>query len=678
SWRTVCLSISLRCEVFGTDEARYFAHVAARNTQTALHEATSRSVLQRIYEVITWTTEYQRHHGSQSAATLCKIWNAKSGERALDSQLVEPLDVNWLESADRVWTRLLEDPDCLAVILTMEEQYGKASCLNFMETLDVLCSRGDKEDYAWYLQTMQDQLFVGEASNRDFSSRHLISTKPGTPRYLQLWQAKRSLKNHFLAWVGQQSVLSKEEVAQLQLLGTHAKFRSKMGGGPEKVDVTWQAALPEAARKCAQFLEEVIFNGVHDGPLRNTLKSKSNPADILEAEPLAGLIAKIQVDLDTLKPAEPETKGSGADPRGELGKASLTEVLAGLVQPETIAAKGSELLPFLRAASQHVDTYCQFVVDSGTQKTFDAAVKGTAVARKLKEGQRAMLWYDVKCATESSCQPRIRVPKFSADDLKRKLQAFVSARDQAQLEVGDIAVVLDGMKQVTPGIMACFVDGAGCHYDEKTRTEMLLTYEEQSLRARRCLVRGVLQTHESMHIMTKGPLVLQKLPRKIYGGTNQQTSIGPVKVLPYEDPTLWKLSASAKTTLYGSKGISLAGGPCPVSDPPPLPKLANDLLPVNYHSLPDIFYGEFARGVQAAVVMNATEADGEFAKACLAQKTSYVGIVHIPGHAEMLKKHLVEWVFGQFKDSTSALHNADLCLGYRILCNIYLPAVSRE
>ena len=367
---------------------------------------------------------------------------------------------------------------------------------------------------------------------------------------------------------------------------------------------------------------------MHDGPLRNTLKSKSNPADILEAEAFAGLIAKIQADLDALKPAEPETKGSGADPRGELGKASLTEVLAGLVQPETIAAKGSEVLPFLRAASQHVDTYCQFVVDSGTQKTFDAAVKGTAVARKLKQGQRAMLWYDVKCATESSCQPHIRVPKFTADDLKRKLQAFVSARDQAgarmqkhlaaerfvpagrccfggavggrrhcsglgwdeaghsgspwqhmsegSVQCKPLSVVL-ASRLACLGIMACFVDGAGCHYDEKTRTEMLLTYEEQSLRARRCLVRGVLQTHESMHIMTKGPLVLQKLPRKIYGGTNQQTSIGPVKVLPYEDPSLWKLSASAKTTLYGSKGISLAGGPCPVPRRPATAEAGNSV-----------------------------------------------------------------------------------------------------
>ena len=219
--------------------------------------------------------------------------------------------------------------------------------------------------------------------------------------------------------------------------------------------------------------------------------------------------------------------------------------------------------------------------------------------------------------------------------------------------------------------MACFVDAAGCHYDEKTRTEMQLIYEAQSLRARRSLLRGVLQTHESMHIMTKGPLVLQSLPRKIYDGTNQQTSIGPVKVLPYEDPAVWKLSASAKSTLYGSKGRSLAGGPCPVSDPAPLPKLQSDLQPVNYHSLPAVFFREFSRGLQASVVMNATEADGEFAKACLAQKVSYVGIVHTEGHAKLLRKHLVEWVFGEFKDSTSALHNTDLCLGcrMRILCN---------
>ena len=172
---------------------------------------------------------------------------------------------------------------------------------------------------------------------------------------------------------------------------------------------------------------------MHDGSLRNTLKSKSNPADILEAEPFAGMIQKIKEELETLKPPEPET--TAADPKSDPGQANLTDMLAGLVKPETIAAKGSEVLPFLRAASQHVDTYCQFVVDSGTQNTFSDAVKSTAVARKLKEGQRAMFWYDVKCATESSCQPHIRVPKFSADDLKRKLQAFVKARDQAGARV---------------------------------------------------------------------------------------------------------------------------------------------------------------------------------------------------------------------------------------------------
>ena len=52
-------------------------------------------------------------------------------------------------------------------------------------------------------------------------------------------------------------------------------------------------------------------------------------------------------------------------------------------------------------------------------------------------------------------------------------------------------------------MMSCCVrqggdDNHGRHFDNKTRLELMIHYDENSMRARKCLQRGMLQTHESL------------------------------------------------------------------------------------------------------------------------------------------------------------------------------------
>ena len=249
AWRTVCLSISMRCQIFDSPEAIYFAHIACRNTQTALHDAVGRSVMQKIFEVVIWAREFQEIHGRKDNQALAKLWNEKSRENALETKLVEAVDAAWMETAQKVHKRLLDDPACLRVIMRFDLKFSKDSCLNYMETLDALCSKGGSSDYVWFLNTMWDLISIGQANNRDFSARHLASTKAGSSRFLQLWLAKKGLLDHLMRW------LMEAEVQLLQGLSNHESFREKVGGAGDRVDLSWQATLSEGSRKAITFME---------------------------------------------------------------------------------------------------------------------------------------------------------------------------------------------------------------------------------------------------------------------------------------------------------------------------------------------------------------------------------------------------------------------------------------
>ena len=193
--------------------------------------------------------------------------------------------------------------------------------------------------------------------------------------------------------------------------------------------------------------------------------------------------------------------------------------------------------------------------------------------------------------------------------------------------------------------MAACVREDGKHYEEKTRIEMIVVYDEEALRARRTLVRGLLSTTEGMHVICRKCLEMNRKTRLVYGGTNQQTSYGPIKVQPYEADSLWKVEKRLKDDMFGKAGYSLAGGPNPDPSTPQPPKTPDGQVPVNWWTMPVQFYREILHSFDAFVVVNSTEADGSFAKAALLSKVPYVGIVHTKCHAENLRKHLIRFVF---------------------------------
>ena len=268
---------------------------------------------------------------------------------------------------------------------------------------------------------------------------------------------------------------------------------------------------------------------------------------------------------------------------------------------------------------------------------------------------------------------------------------------QDQLEESDVAMVLDGFRQINPAILAAFVktddSNNSQQFEDKTRTSLTVNYSEKELCARKVVERGWIEQNEGAILVTKGPLVMEKRQRAVHKGSNFGTTIGPVEVEPFESPDILKVSPAVKTDLLGSGGKVLCGGSCP--EAASRPKLPGDMVPVSWHPLPCSFYHEVLHSLcvkPGGLVCNATESDGLFALTCVTHKAAgllaescccvlhyvqpqtfsrrvfaevpYVGVCHSQKHADLLKEFLVKKVWQSYQNSDSDDYQVALCFAW--------------
>lgn len=107
---------------------------------------------------------------------------------------------------------------------------------------------------------------------------------------------------------------------------------------------------------------------------------------------------------------------------------------------------------------------------------------------------------------------------------------------------------------------AVFLKDDGKNRIPHDKKSMFLHYDEESVRSRKTLTRGMgtLQQLEFTHVFSKDPLDIPEVKRPLYAGTNQGTSIGPVVLEKFEDMD-WQVTLEDKRKLYGSHRVAVGG-----------------------------------------------------------------------------------------------------------------------
>ena len=404
----------------------------------------------------------------------------------------------------------------------------------------------------------------------------------------------------------------------------------------------------------------MVFSSVHDHSLKNLLKGSTAPADLFAREPFREMLKGLDDAVNTWA-----HKSKKSDETVEEAKMAPEEMQAFL--PAGVEACPEDLeqafVAEVQEASETVDRFVKFIVEVGSKTELAQCLDGTAVAKKQPEGTTALIILDSKTCGESSSKPHLRYPQFRNSVLKNAVQAFCTARGREQLEEEELCLVLDGSRQISASVMGCFVREDGVHFENKTRSEFVIIYDEKSLKARKQVNRGLVHCHEGMHVMSNGPLVLPSNRNRLYGGSNMSTSIGPVILDKMED--LWLIPAEAKKKYEGGKAKVLAGGG--MADAPKKPEFSEG-DPMSYHTMPLKFFREVLHSFCAGVAFYVSDPDGVGSMAAILGKIPAVTMVYTAEHAAALRSRLIELVFQEFQVQSSPLYKVAVKLG----CNLWL------
>ena len=233
AWRTVFLSISLRCEIIETKEAAFFRQLQLRQRFIATYEACARSTVQTIFEIAALKESHETLRTSSLARSeLAELWVKKTYDLQ-DEDDMEKSAFEFVDSAMKVYERMLSDGDLFMKIHAMELKFGKKSCWRHMSTLEAVVMKCKKKsEMLWVLATIEDLLLRGEASNTQFSSRSLkgARTGGGSRGLMDEWLAKRSILDWVLADAGTHGLPSDMCLSLQKIFASHADVRAKFLG----------------------------------------------------------------------------------------------------------------------------------------------------------------------------------------------------------------------------------------------------------------------------------------------------------------------------------------------------------------------------------------------------------------------------------------------------------------
>ena len=327
----------------------------------------------------------------------------------------------------------------------------------------------------------------------------------------------------------------------------HLAYRAHSGEG----EVTWQGRMKPSGIACFELIEDLVFNKKYDNGVKAAAKLGGTAEHVFEQEPVKDAWSKVVTAL-----AKEAEERKAAEPKAEEGSGEETELLADARKPPTTFALHSPAY-WKAVANQCVRTYITLLPEPKTTDGVVSAVSQSCLKDiQGTQGQDCVLTFlDLDHLGESQgpgAQP-LRRKKFTADtQLMRKLiQGSMLARgsqkrdnsEATRIIDGDVVVVHDGfghaggMKDAR-AMFRLSTSKKESELDSDVK-EVIVVYDDESLRNRKQRVRGSYAGTTSMLFATSAPLT-QCLPEKAFDhcqGHNTSNVINRVKAM--QPSELW-------------------------------------------------------------------------------------------------------------------------------------------
>lgn len=319
------------------------------------------------------------------------------------------------------------------------------------------------------------------------------------------------------------------------------------------------------------------------------------------------------------------------------------------------ADEEDELTKYENEAQEKVRELVKLIVEPSSDHTLKTTLETTPLM-KSRPGKWNLIWYDVKLSGEATNQPAFRVPPLKTDRLRRVITGMGLIRgNETEISDQDVYGILDGGRHGNASaIINQFALPGGKPMKRNVRT-VYIAYSEESMQERCQISRGLADQMEFLHLVTAGGLLLTKLPRKHFGGTNTGNFLGPLSLQPLREQ--WQLTLGEKVKLYG---FSRQAVEKERDEPPEHVRQSSDIEPATYWGSTCEFYDEVLLNYHVGCVLDATACCSNFAMSCIENNVPYIGLVRTEDHLRLLTKRLASEVLLRFATSGSSLHRPGL------------------
>eukprot|EP00435_Cladocopium_sp_Y103_P027001 s4446_g6.t1 len=575
------------------------------------------------------------------------------------------LTPTFIAQALTIHKSVMSQPSVVEILMSLERRFGTRSCFHQLTKLHVLATKpSSQKGRLWALECIEDWLLHNVMKVTDISKSLLQGDKTHCG-LLQLFELKQKasclslvLEYMHTELFPKAGLLDGDRMLLKEATSSHAAYRAHSGEG----EVAWQARMKPSGILCFELVEDLVYARKYDPGVKQAAKLGGTPEHVFEQDPVKDAWQKIETalakELEERKAAMPKAEDEGSGGEEEpLAAVRKSPAAFALHSPSYWRAVGN----------QCVRRYVTLIPEP---KTTDGVV--TAVSQcNLKDiagnqGVDAVLTFlDMSNLGESqgpNGQPLLRKKYTPETALLRKLiQGSMLARGSQKRENGEATRVVDGdvicihdgfsqpggMKEAK-SMFRLSTSKKDSELDSELK-EVLVVFEEDSIRNRKQRIRGGYNCNTSMAVVTSAPFT-QCLPEKAFDhhpGYCTSNLINRVKAMaPTEKVEILTEDRSVEVTPEAASKASDNQGLQSV--------FSASVLPVE-------FFRDLVKGHSAKAMLDLAAGQGNAAKGCLMERLPYVGFVLSEAHARKLEVLLTDFIVQQMKVEGSAHYRPEAC-----------------
>ena len=226
-----------------------------------------------------------------------------------------------------------------------------------------------------------------------FSVRNLAPISSGKRGILDLLLFKKQMRDYLVnSWMERQDFPAEVKASIKEVTASHEIYRTKLRpycrdaqGQPTEplpVSLDWKKGWPRSAELCLQVVEGVAFDNDYDPSLKNGVKNRKAPEELLEYQQFKEKMQDIDKALEQEKVPPPSTTVSGNTEAPGAGAAG-TSTTTPAAEADT-KEKDNFQRHWKDYATRTVDSYCIFISEPGTETQLAQVLKNHHISKHSK------------------------------------------------------------------------------------------------------------------------------------------------------------------------------------------------------------------------------------------------------------------------------------------------------